>query len=370
MLTGFAAPLSILPRYCLRLFLPVFLLCLAVFTGVLLMNNFIKLFNMALLKGISWLWIAGCFARLLPYFLSLAVPMAFLVATMLTLGQLCEQGEVMALRACGFSFMELTWPFLALAAVLSGVNLYLNHKAAPDGFHSFRKQYAVAAQQVSKVDLQPGSFMRLGTWKLYARQAEPDTGRLAGVYLVRQEARESGLRVSAREGLLSVAEGKSFNLELEHGTLQLPNVEPDKFTAGRFARYRLRVPVAGAAQTQRMLDIPEINSSGLKARIDAPETTAQHRNEYTVELSLRSAAALAPFVFFWIAAPLGLRFSRHSRGMGFAASLAILMAYYGLVAVGMGLGRRHDRLAGAAPWLADAAGLALGVVLTRRALSR
>ena len=116
MLGTLEAPLRILPRYCLRLFAPVFLLCLSVFTGVLLMNNFLRLFNMALLKGISLFWILGCFLRLLPYFLSLALPMAFLVATMVTLGQLSEQGEVMALRASGFSFLDLTWPFLAMAA--------------------------------------------------------------------------------------------------------------------------------------------------------------------------------------------------------------------------------------------------------------
>jgi len=364
------APLSILPRYFLKLFLPVFFLCLAAFTGVLLMNNFLRLFNMALLKGISLGWIAGCFARLLPYFLSLSLPMAFLVATMLTLGQLSEQGEVMALRASGFSFVELTWPFLALGVAFSATLLFLDHKLAPDGFHSFRKQYSVAAQQVSKVELEPGSFMRLGEWKLYARKVEPDTGRLEGVYLVRSRTRESGLRVSAREGLLVVEEGRALDLELRDGTLQLPNVEPEKFTAGHFARYRLRVPVTGAPEAPRLLDIPEINSAGLRKRIVDPKTSAQSRNEYRVELSVRSATALAPFVFFWIAAPLGLRLTRRSRSLGFAASLLVLMVYYGLVAVGIGVGRRHDRLADAAPWLADAAGLALGVVLTRRALSR
>ena len=351
------APLRILPRYCLRIFAPVFLLCLGVFTGVLLMHNFLRLFNLALLKGISLFWIVGCFLRLLPYFLSLALPMAFLVAVMVTLGQLCEQGEVMALRSSGFSFLDLTWPFLAFAVVCSAALLLLNHKTAPAGFHSFRKQYAVAAQQVSKVDLQPGSFLRLGPWKLYARKADPDTGRLEGVYLVRADSRDAGLRVSARQGLLTIAPGRSLELELSDGGLQLPNKEPEKFTSGRFSRYRLSVPVAGAAQGQSSLDIPEITSAQLRERIAEPGRDAQSRNEYRVELAMRSAVALAPFVFFWIAAPLGLRFQRHSRGLGFAASLLVLMAYYGLVAVGVGVGRRSDRFSRSAPWLADVAAL-------------
>jgi lipopolysaccharide export LptBFGC system permease protein LptF len=128
--------------------------------------------------------------------------------------------------------------------------------------------------------------------------------------------------------------------------------------------------VAGSPEGRQSLDIPEITSAQLRERIVEPGRDAQSRNEYRVELAMRSAVALAPFFFFWIAAPLGLRLSRHSRGLGFAASLLVLMAYYGLVAVGVGVGRRADRFSGSAPWLADAAALVLGVVLTRKAVSR
>src|SRR5271168_2884639 len=103
--------MPILPRYFMRLFLPVFALCLAIFSTVLLMNQFLRLFNMAVMKGISPIWIATCFARLLPFISSLAVPMAFVVALLLTFGQLAEGGEIMALRASGFSFFDISWPF-------------------------------------------------------------------------------------------------------------------------------------------------------------------------------------------------------------------------------------------------------------------
>ena len=310
---------NILPRYCVRLFLPMFLLCLGafiasswlgsrlplpetnvawivpaslatIFTGFLLMNHFLRLFNLALLKGISLFWILGCFARLLPYLLSLALPMAFLVAILVTLGQLSEQGEVMALRASGFSFLDLTWPFLGMAVACSLLLLVLNHRAAPAGFHSFRKQYQVAAQQISKVELQPGSFLRLGPWKLYARRADPDTGRLRDVYLVRAGKSDSGLRVNAREGLITLAPGRSLDLELSDGTLQLPNKNPEKFTAGRFARYRLSVPVAGTPQGKPSLDIPEITSAGLRERIAEPLGLTDTRYDVTDTVVPRRAA--------------------------------------------------------------------------------
>src|SRR5688500_5133901 len=107
--------MSILSRYLVRSYLPVFLLCLDVFLFVLLMSYFLRLFNLAVMKGISLGWIFYCFSRLLPYFMSLALPMAFLVALLLSLGQLSESGELMALRSSGFSFREILTSYFLVA---------------------------------------------------------------------------------------------------------------------------------------------------------------------------------------------------------------------------------------------------------------
>lgn len=361
--------MPILSRYLLRQFAPAFALTLSVFAGVLLMNHFLKLFNMAVMKGISPLWIAGCFARLLPFIASLAVPMSFLVAVLLTLGQLSENGEVTALRASGFSYAEMTWPFLAVGALLSGLLLYVNHKAAPEGFHSFREQYLDAARQIARVDLEAGAFVRLGPWKLFAREVDADTGKLTGVYLVRSEGSQQTVRVNAARGRLSLDRGHGVSLELEDGDLQLPNADPSRFTSGAFKQYRVSVPLAGQ-RPDRNLDLQEMNTSTLRRKLGEPSTDQQHRLEYLVEMAVRSAGALTPFVFFWIAAPLGMTLGRHSRGYSFAASLAILFGFYGLLALGIGLGRRDERLSSAAPWIADVAALGLGFHLTRRSMQR
>lgn len=357
----------ILPRYFLRLFAPIFLLGLLTFTGVLMMNHFIKLFNMAVMKGVPALWIMACFTRLLPSLLSLALPMAFLVGLLTTLGRLSERGEVMALRASGFSFLEIGRPFLALSLALSGLLLYINHKAGPDGFHSFKNRFSSAAQQIGRIDLEAGSFLKLGPWRLYARSVDGPSGHLEGAYLVRTGA-EGALRIEAPRGRLGLERNIGLTLELEDGSLHAPDVDPKKFTSAQFERYHLQVPLSETGLINRKPDIPELSSSRLKEGLSEAHLSSSHRNEYRTELALRSAMAFSPLVFFWIGAPLGLRSSRGSRQSGFTLSLAILFAFYGLLAVGVGLGRRHAGLAGAAPFLADAAGLLAGALLTKRLL--
>ncbi|MBI5625434.1 MAG: LptF/LptG family permease [Elusimicrobia bacterium] len=361
--------MTILPRYLMRMFLPLFGLCLALFTAVLLMNTFLKLFSLAVTKGISLLWILSCFSRLLPYFLSLTVPMAFLVAMLMALGQLSERGEIMALRSSGFSLREMTWPFFALAVFFSGLLLWVNHKVSPEGLHSFRSRQSQATQQLARIDLEPDSFINLGEWRLYARDADRATGDIRDVYLIRT-GHDRGLRVSAPRGSLRLKKGQGFVLELSDGTLQLPGSTSEKFTSAEFARYRLFVPLAAPVTVTRAADTQEFKSLHLWEMTRSPDIPRERRNEYMVEIAVRSAGAFSPIVFFWIGAPLGLGFHRFGKGKGFVVSLGILFLFYGLLALGIGLGRRYHAFSFAAPWIADAVGLGIGAWLTRKAAER
>ncbi|MDE2511013.1 MAG: LptF/LptG family permease [Elusimicrobia bacterium] len=360
--------MPILPRYVLRQFLPTFGAGLVLFFSVLLMNQFLRLFTLAVMKGLPLAWILACFARLLPSFASLTVPMAYLVATMITLGALTDSGEVMALRSAGFAYDEIVRPFFWTAVALSALLLAVNHKIGPDGFHSFRERTTEAGQKMAKIELRSRAFTPVGPWRLYAREADASSGRLEGVYLVKPGGNEP-VRVNAERGSLNLLAGRGVEMELEGGQLQLPNADPERYTSGRFERYRVFMPLEGQA-APREPDLQELTTSDLTRRIAQPGVPRERRLEYIVEKASRSAGALSPFVFFWIAAPLGVGLKKRTRGLDFAASLGVMFAYYGLLVVGVSLGRRHENLATWAPWLGDVVGLALGAWLTKRAAAQ
>ena len=79
--------------------------------------------------------------------------------------------------------------------------------------------------------------------------------------------------------------------------------------------------------------------------------------------------ALAPFVLFWVACPLGVRLDKRGRVAAFALSLGLIFAYYGLLATGISLGRKTLALAPWGPWLPDLVCGAAGAWLWRRQLS-
>ena len=360
--------MPILPRYILRQFLPIFGACVALFLGVLMMNQFLRLFSLAMMKGIPIWWILTCFARLLPSFAALAMPMSFLVSAMLVLGHLADSGEVMALRSSGFSYGEITRPLLWISIVLSALLLFINHKAGPDGFHSFKKRTTEAAQTVARVELRPRSFTALGPWRLYARSSDSNTGLLGGVYLVKPD-QKSGMRINAEKGKLTSDPGRGITLELFDGQLQLPSKEPERFTSGRFERYSIFVPLMAPEALPRELDMQEMRTSSLREKVKDPATSRDRRLEYRVETAVRTVGALSPFVFFWVGVPLGMA-KRRSRGADFAAGLAVMFVFYGLLVVGVSVGRRHEALTAISPWLCDGVGLLVGIFLSRRAAAQ
>ncbi len=360
--------MRLLPRYLLRGFLPSFAMAAVVMTSVLMMGYFIRLFNLAILKGIPMTWILRCFSLLLPYLLSLSLPMAYLVGLMLCLGHLSEDGELLALRASGFGYREVLAPFFVVSLALCASLLALNHRVSPDGLRSFKNRFSAALAQVSELDPEPRAFMELGDWKLFAEDVDKSRAALRGVRLFRQGP--NALQVSARGGRYSVKRGEGITLELEDGELSRANPkDPARAMVAQFRRYRVLIPTGAQAAMRRSPDIQERNTPELRRMLASGALADRDVRETRTEIALRSAIAVSPFVFFWIGCPLGMRFEKRGRARGFTASLMILFGYYGLTMLGMGLGRRYDALAGA-PWGADLACLTAGVVLVRRRLAR
>lgn len=362
--------MSILTRYLVASYIPPFVLALGIFLFVLLMNYFLRLFNLAVMKGISLAWIFYCFGQLLPFFLSMALPMAFLVALLLTLGQFSESGEILALRSSGFSFRNILAPYFFLAASLSGFLFYVNHLASPRGFHAFRDAYARAVSSVSHLELEPRTLTRMGEWEIYAEEVVRGEGRLRGVRLVKRQGNYKRLRISAPEGRARIERGRGLRLELRSGTLIWPNDDPGSHAASTFGLYRMFMPFKDDKTEHRAADMQEIDTPSMRARLSEGVLEENKRREYRTEIAVRSAAAAAPFVLFWVACPLGLVLERRSKARGFALSLAVMFGFYGLLAFGIGLGRRGAGASSWGPWLPDAACLLCGAYLWWRQLGR
>ena len=111
--------MKIVSRYILRHFLPVFILSLAAFMGLYLVIDFFEKVDDVLEKQAALPTVALYFLYKSPYILTQGIPMATLLATLLALGILARNRELIALKASGVKPLAFTAPIIFAALALS-----------------------------------------------------------------------------------------------------------------------------------------------------------------------------------------------------------------------------------------------------------
>jgi lipopolysaccharide export system permease protein len=138
-----------LSRYLISEILPPFLFGLLVFTFILLVARMIKLIELIVTRGVSPVQTAKLFSLILPTFLELTVPMAFLLAILLGLGRLSSDHELLAMKASGISPGQILKPIGAVAAIIAIITLILTMLARPAAQLAIKRElYNIAKTRV------------------------------------------------------------------------------------------------------------------------------------------------------------------------------------------------------------------------------
>lgn len=323
--------LTLLDRYLMRELTNAWLTGLAVFAGFLMAGEVLG-------KGIELLFVlkapvtdaARWFLLALPNLVALSLPMATLLAVVMTIGRMSHDLEIVALLAAGISFRRLLLPVATLSGALCALSLWLNAFVVPPTYgaaDALLWRYREGGNGVARGILiaEPTDAPRI---LLGARQFNPRTKTLEGVWLL--ERFERGQRVYVEA---SYARWEDGQLEFHEGFIQVI-APPDKPVMREyFARLSRPVP----------LRPPAAFASGTKQfapnRLSLPALTAQIRMlqkwqvpreqvmEYIVEWHNRFALAISCLVLALLGAPIALQLGRGG-GIAVGVSVVIVLLYY------------------------------------------
>src|ERR671914_707815 len=138
-----------LTRYLISEIAPPFFFGLLTFTFILLIARILKLVELVVTRGIPLTQIGKLFALILPTFLELTVPMAFLLAILLGLGRLSSDQELLALKSSGFSPVQILLPFTFVAVIVAAITLLLTTFARPAAQVALKKElYNIAKSRI------------------------------------------------------------------------------------------------------------------------------------------------------------------------------------------------------------------------------
>lgn len=333
-----------LSRYLIFEILPPFFFGLLAFTFILLVARILKLIELVVTRGVPLSQTAKLFSLILPTFLELTVPMAFLLAILLGLGRLSSDQEILAMKASGISPMQILWPIGGVAAILSMVTLLLTMLARPAATTAMKRElYNIAKSRVGtalKEKVFNDDFPKI---LIYVEEIIPPGNMGQGVLIVDKRDRVREAIILGKVALITTdEETNTLGLKLFDGSIYEREKNRPGFSQTRFNIYNFKLDLdelIGPVKTkqagpkemslQRLIkNIREKQGQGAKA---IPER---------IELHQRIAFAFVPLVFCLLGVSLTLlpRSSRAGRSWGLALCLFWLLAYYALLSLGKALG--------------------------------
>lgn len=147
-------------RLILRSFLGPLLLTFSISVFVLLMQFVWKYIDDMVGKGLEF----GIIAELLLYasatFVPMALPIAILFASIMTMGNFGEKYELVAMKAGGISISRVMLPMAVVAVLLTGMAFYFANNVMPEAMLRYRMTLYDVTRKKPAVNIRPGEYYK------------------------------------------------------------------------------------------------------------------------------------------------------------------------------------------------------------------
>ena len=168
-----------LDLYILKKFLPLFFGAFFICLFVFMMQFTWRYIDELIGKGLSldilgqFFWYMGI--TLIP----MSLPLAILLASLITFGNMGEQLELLSMKAAGVPLVRIMRPILMLVIVFTGMSFYFQNKTAPDAQISLRTLLFSMKQAQPAVEIPEGVFYNeIPNLNLYVQRKNAETGML------------------------------------------------------------------------------------------------------------------------------------------------------------------------------------------------
>ena len=262
----------------------------------------------------------------LAYMVTLAVPMAWLIALLAAFGRLSESRAYLVVKSAGISLPRLAWPVFVVGLLLAGAMAYFNNEMLPEANHRMNGLWRDIRVSKPGFALTPGTFYTgIDGYAIRADAIPPDSsGLLVGVTVFETRAADGSqaLLTAARARLQTQYGGQRLTMLLEDGEIHrrggAAGAGPDKGAGARpgeryerlaFRRYRMAFDLSSLTGFQRRDETGNdartdrsMRTSTMLAAVDSLRQTSAARTDSTAAiLARRGRGTSAPAV--WMGVP-------------------------------------------------------------------
>jgi len=329
--------MRILNRYIALSWIRLMTLCLSSFVAVYLVLDMMEKIPRFIRAGGAAGDILRYFVCKLPEMIGQTAPFSILMATLLTLGLLSRNSEVIAMRSCGISLLRISLPMLFLGLVSSLLLLANAELIVPRSFErmEYIERVAIKKQNINAFFKRNNIWFRSDAMILQALLFDPQTKTLKDVIIWTLDASMNPTRRIDAEAA-----------EFRDNRWILIRPELKDFSQGHGFQVRqsekMDIALNLKVDDLRVLDnnADNLGFRKLKAYADNLRSGGYQAYRYLTMMHAKLSAPFAAFVMVILGIPFALRNSR-SGGitLGIGASIGIGFAYYVTNAVLLSYGR-------------------------------
>lgn len=172
-------------------------------------------------KGIEWYYIAELIILKSANLVSLALPLAILLSSTMTMGALAEHYELATLKSAGLSLFRIIRPLITFVLLAAVFSLIFSNYVTPTAEIKFKQILWDIVQKKPMMELKEGVFYNdLTGYSIRVKNKNEETGELFDVLIYDHRVKAKGNRtvIRAEKGrTLKSPSGKYMFLELYNG---------------------------------------------------------------------------------------------------------------------------------------------------------
>jgi LPS export ABC transporter permease LptG/LPS export ABC transporter permease LptF len=347
--------MKIIYRYIFKELLYLFFFGLIIFTFILLLERISYLIDLSFRQGVSFIITLKLLIFILPTFLIITIPISLLVASVVGFSRLSTDGEIVALKASGFSLYRLLIPGALLSLGIAVVNTFLILYAQPWGNQAFKEALFQLMESQVNFNLKGGVFNDIsGNLVIYVKEIPVGSSHWKKVVISDIRDKSSSQIIIGEEGFLATGpHTPSPILTLKNGAIHKSFKDKSKYELLNFATYQLSLGTYNDSFTQadktnkkrsKEMTFAEIKERLQRWKESKPKDLREKQYYYHIltEFHRKFSVPFSCFILGLLGIPLGIRNQRSGRSGGFAISIVVLTLYNMLSAMGEGLAEKGE----------------------------
>ncbi len=373
---------NLLQRYLLRQFFFAAFNTVLLFVFVLVAGNAVKDILPLLASGkIEWSFFFDTLFHLIPSMIAYSLPLGILTATLLVLGRLSSQNELIAMKASGLSLWRIIAPLLLMSAIGVIFTLIVNFHWGPHSIVYYRKALGNIIRQKPLSFIQARTFVKdFPGYLFYVEKKQNDT--VENCWLWELDSRQTSganLFLHSKRGILRYdAQKNAIILTLLKASGEKYSTRPDGSSDAQaiaFDSTDIALPLTamlGGEYFYKKLGYMTLSEllNERKSVENGTPGTQNYKYKVTTNLEIQKNAVMsfATLSLVLIAIPLGIRLSRAETSANLVLAIALALSFYFIVMAISWLETSPQYRPDMLVWLPHVVFQGLAVILLRRAL--